>query len=641
MNHSNSIQKIFPFILENIAQEVGDLIGETLELQDENIIHGSLQKLFSPPKKKFVVTDLNLKENQNDPVHLLMELEMAVDLSGRLIMLPENEISAYQKQGKLDGEILDAFSEIVNIITGVVNSTCQEHIPQNKLYFIKGDPRILAPRSTDFPFPPAPHSLMSGTLISENGKPGIFRLFFPDTLVDANGESSQDRPEKTGGKKSFFEDLPAQELSLGQTDEVNQADEPDQADEPVYTEEPGPESTLLRTEPNRKSPQREDNPDRVSQPEKSLDIKDVAVFLLESLDSAREEIETLLGNSLDFSGQQTKLCLKKDILDGTRGKKILSRIDVSGDKQGEGYILLPLKDALFIGATLLLMPPEAITQSIKQGKFEGDLADAFGEIINILVGCYSNRFRDDFPIKLALKKGTVETLVASQVNPDSNQPFRADNYYMVSTSFQMEDSLMGPLEIFFPTSMLGLGQDIDVADSVAEKTPAGKLPLPPKSQRVLAENSQASSAKTIDETDTSQNIDTFSGVAPQENLAPVVIIIGQDWSQVEVLQEIFAEENLEPVMLSLDDNFRQYLNHQNLCCVFLLLEKLNEQAFANIIKVRALLPVGLPLIVTGPEWTQTSLVKAVKYGATDILISTAGKNSIRKKCYKHLYSNQE
>lgn len=640
MNHIDSIQKIFPFILENIAQEVGNLIGEDLELQGEDIVHGGLQKLFSPPKKKFVVTSLNLKENQADPAHLLMELEMAVDLGGKLIMLPENEISAYKKQGKLDGEILDAFSEIVNIITGVINSTCQEHIAHKKLYFTKNDPIILAPRTTDFPFPATPHSLMSGTLIPENGNPGIFQLFFPDSLVHAHSDTWQDKSEISGDKKEFFEELPDHKFSSGHTNEPNQPDEQEPTEQPVYADEAGPESSLAESGSNRILTKREDNPDGSSQREKSLDIKEVAVFLLESLDSTREEIEALLGTSLDLSGQQTKSCHKKDILSSTRGKKILSKINISGDKTGEGYILLPLKDALFIGATLLLMPPEAITQSIKQGKFDGDLADAFAEIINVLVGCYSNRFRTDFPVKLVLKKGSVETLVPSQVDLDSNHPFLADNYYMVSTSLQMEDTILGPLEIFLPSAMLGLGHNTDIADGTEKKTPAGKSPVPHISREILPENSQPSSGEPIFETDTSQNFDTFSGGAPHENSAPVVILIDQDSSQVEVLQEIFAEENVEPVMLSLDSDLRKYLNHENLCCVFLLLEKLNEQGFAKIIKTRAMLPTGRSLIVAGPEWTQTSVLKAVKYGATDILLSPAEKNSIRKKCYKHLYSNQ-
>jgi len=640
MNHSDSTQKMFPFILENIAMEVGKLIGENLELQSENIVHGGLQELFSPPKNKFVVTSLNLKENQAETAHLLMELELAVDLGGKLLLLPENEVNAYKKQGKLDGEILDAFSEIVNIITGVVNSTCQEHIPQKKLYFIKNDPVVLAPPSTDFFSHTTAHSLMSGNLILENGKPGIFQLFFPDYLVHDQGKTSQDRPEKTGNQKVFFEELPGQEFSTGKTNVTIHTYKRDLTDEQVYVYETDQESSLVRSKSNEISTKPEDTPDRSSNREKCLDIKDVAVFLLESLDSTRKEIEALLGTSLDFTGQQTKSCYKKDILGSTRGKKVLSRIDVSGDKAEEAYILLPLKDALFIGATLLLMPPEAITQSIKQGKFEGDLAAAFGEIINVLVGCYSNRFRTDFPIKLVLKKGSVESLVASQVDLDANQPFRADNYYMVSTSLQMEDTLLGPLEIFFPTALLGLGQDIDFADGVEKKKPAVKSPALAKGQKVSPKNSQASSVETIIETDTSQDIDTFSGVAPHENSASVVIIIGQDFSQVEVLQDIFGEENVEPVLLSLDDDFRQYINHENLCCVFLLLEKLNEQGFAKIIKTRAMLPMGRPLIVIGPEWTQNSVLKAVKYGATDILLSSAEKNSIRKKCYKHLYSNQ-
>ncbi|MFO8085052.1 MAG: hypothetical protein R6U27_12120 [Desulfobacterales bacterium] len=612
MNHSDSFQNLFPFILENIAGEVGNLVGEKLELQEENIVHGSLQKIFSPPKSKFVLTGLKLKENNHDPAHILMDLDTAVDLGGKLIMLPENEISACQKQGKLDGEILDAFSEIVNIIAGIINSTCQEYLPKNKLYFIKTDPEVRTRLESDFLFPETEHSLLSGVIIPENGKPGNFQLFFPHTLMDNHQGISQTEVENKTNKEEFFEPLPDSEFLTNQQNES--------------------EILLSQPEANQAQQGPDDDLGENFLPETNLDQKVIDSFLLESLVPVREELETLLGGSFGFIDQQTKRYNKKDLLSRTKGKQVLSKIKVTGDKQGEGYILLPLRDAVFIGATLLLMPPEAITQSIKQGKFEGEVADAFGEIINILVGCYSNRFRNDFPIKLALKKDILETLVPSQVDLNSNQPFRADEYYLISTRIQTEDNLMGPLEVIFPLDVLGLGPDINIAGHSEKKVVSGKVPESNKSRSTDPEKRQQPSL--------SQNFVTGSDFTGQEVLSRLVVIIGQESSDVEVFQEITGGENIELIVLSPDDNLRQYFNHENLCCIFLFLENVNEQGLAQIIKVRAMLHTGCPLIAAAPEWTQSKVLKAVKYGATDILITPAEKNSVRRKFHKHIYSNQ-
>ncbi len=625
MNHSDPFQNLFPFMLENIARETGDLVGESIGLEQENIFHGSLQKIFSPPSNKFVLTGLYPKETSPDPAYLLMELDMAVDLGAKLIMLPENESAVFRKQGKLDGEILDAFSEIVNIIAGIINATCEEHMGRNKLYFTKGEPEVLTPKKSELPFSTAPHSLMSAFFVPTNGISGTFQLLFPHTLLTDQPDAAQTKAQKD----TFFEELPVEATVSEQTAEMSQNSDL-QAE--TMVDQP------LSSHPDPSLP---DDSTETALPEKRLDPKNVALFLIESLDSAREELEALLGGSLEFSDQQTKRCTKTDMLVKTRGKQVLTKIEVSGDKEGESYMLLPLKDAVFAGATLLLMPPEAITQSIKQGKFEEDVADAFGEVANIMVGCYSNRFRTDFPIKLALKKNTVELLVPSQVDPGSRQPFQEDDYYAVSTRIKMGETQLGPLELFFPTYLLGLEPD-NTAGTPVEKTVSPEAP--PETQQYKTASISTPYPESLEESQqkvSGQNNDTgFPVPEQQSHTPPAMVVIGRNAPQLGVLREILDEEHVELKTVPPEKDFRPYLSHEKLCCVFLFLDNINEQGFALIIKVRAMMPANCPLVVSGAEWTRSSVLKAVKYGATDILIDNAGKNSIRKKCYKHLYSNQ-
>lgn len=641
MNHSDSFQNIFPILLENITQEVGDLIGESLRLQEENISHGSLQKIFSPPKKKFVLTGLTLKDNDHDPAHLLVDMDMALDLGGKLIMLPENEINTYRKRGKLDGEILDAFSEIVNIITGVVNSTCQEYIPRKKLNFVKGEPEVFTSKATAFPFPETSHSLFSGTLFPENGKPGIFQLFFPHTLLEEQQDGIPEKIEsETDDGQADFEEPGVGASSTDKSGIPDRVDSPDPiADVAIGTKSPLPQSDIKDVQPPEPERAQED-PAEVSvmtpDAEKVLDQKIADVFLLEGLEAARDELEALLGDTLRFIEQQTNYYHKKNLLVRTKGKQVLARIGISGDKEGEAYLLVPLKDAILIGATLLLMPPETVTQTIKQGKFEGEVADAFGEIVNILVGCYSNRFRTDFPVKLALRKETVETLVPAQVNPDSNQVFGVDDFYVISTRMQLEDKVLGPLEMFFPIDVLGLAPGTNENAPVEEKLIDEKPVISGQEQADFSEESRSPVKDSNSQPVFGQNFDTDVHVDGQGILPKKVVVLGRESEQVEELQEILGEENVEMDLLSPDSHLRQQLDYEKLCCVFLFLKKVNEQGFAEIIKIRAVLKMECPLIVAGPEWTRSKVLKAVQYGATDVMIIPAEKNSIRRKCHKYL-----
>ncbi len=381
MNHSDPFQNIFPFILDKIAQDVGDLIGGNLELQDERISQGTLHEIFSPPRKKSVLTRFNLKDNTLKSACILADMDMAIDFGGRLIMLPENEISALKKQGKLEGELLDAFSEIANIISGAVNSTCREYISEKKLHFIKGNLEVVSPETTSIALPDETLSLLSGTLSLNEKKSGSFYFFFPHSLLE----------NQRAGKE----------------------------------------------------------------------IQDV------------NETE-------------------------------------------------------------------------------------------------------------------------SQINP-------------------AKQKTITPHET--------------IAENIPEKPAAEKQ----------AEKEESDPTETK-QSKPGQKTNIVSNTGRHKDQTRIISIIGQDKSQLEILQKHLALENVEVMLLSPESDLKQYLTHENLCCVFLFIKKVNDFGFSQTIKARTAMNKECPLIVAGPEWTRSKVLKALKYGANDILITPAGSESILKKFQKHLQS---
>jgi chemotaxis protein CheY-P-specific phosphatase CheC len=597
MNHSDPFQNIFPFILENIAREVGDLIGEALELQEENITQGNLQEIFSPPRKNSVLTGFNLKDSPLNSACLLVDMDMAIDFGGRLIMLPENEISAFKKQGKFEGELLDAFSEIANIISGAINSTCQEYLSEKKLHFIKGNLEVVSPGKNPFSLPQETLSLLSGAFSLNEKRSGSFYFFFPHSLLETQA------PEKEIG-------------NVKETETTINLAKP----ATIITDE-----SIAQKIPEKSASEQTDSVqavalDDLSVVKNGLDQKVVKEFLLEGLAPAQDELGALLGASPEFIEQQTRHLVKKDLLAKTKGKQVLTKFRISGDKEGEGYILFPFKDAIYFGAILLMIPPDSITAAIKNGNFDGEIADAFGEITNILVGCCSNQFKTNFPLKLYLKKETLEIFVPTQVDLTSTVPFAAEAYYLLSTQIRMEDRIYGPLEILFPSEALGLPKPSAFQESTPEK------------QVAKQESDQTQSRQS----EPGQKTDTDSKTNKHNDQTRIISVISQDKSQFEILQENFAQENVEVMLLSPESDLKQYLTHKNLCCVFLFIKKVNDLGFAQTIKARTALKKDCPLIVAGPEWTRTKVLKALKYGATDILITPVGSESILKKFQKHI-----
>jgi hypothetical protein len=88
-------------------------------------------------------------------------------------------------------------------------------------------------------------------------------------------------------------------------------------------------------------------------------------------------------------------------------------------------------------------------------------------------------------------------------------------------------------------------------------------------------------------------------------------------------------------LLSFKDNVHKYIPGQ-LKAIYLVMRDVNEQAFGMAIKVSA--AASLPLIAAGPGWTRTKVIKAVKYGVRDILLTPASKEDIEENITNNLMS---
>ena len=600
MNHSDPFQNIFPFILERVAQGVGDLIGVALELQDGNIVQGNFDEIFSPPREKSILISFDLKDNPDESAYLLVTLDMAIDFGSSLIMLPENEIIAYKKLETLEGEILDAFSETVNIISGAINSTCQEYISKRKLHFTKGNLEFFPSESNFFPLHREKLSLISGIFNRNQNKSGSFYFFLPHSLLltDEHRDEAKNPAEGTQA-------ITAQKSTSNEIENINAG---------KISEKSGQNNTDTFQDVTIEC---------LPIPEKSLDSNMIKGCLMDGIAPAQGELGALLGASIEFIEQKTQNIVKKDLLSNIKDKQVLTKFLISGERKGEGYILFSLKDAIYFGAILLMIPPDSITEAINAGKFEGEIADAFGEITNILIGCCSNQFKTNFPLKLQLKKDTLETLVPSQVDLDSTVPFEANDFFIFSARIKMDGNHYGPMEIIFPSETLGLLNVDEFFENSGEKKVFREKTSQVQQHESLSENQDAN----------------ISSVVQENHKTRIISIISQDTSNTVVFEENFIQENVEVVHLSPESDLKQNLSHKNLLCVFLFIKRVNDSGLAQTIKVRGALKKNCPLIVAGPDWTRTSVLKALKYGATDILITPIHKDSIWKKCQKHLHSD--
>lgn len=643
MSNSDPFLNIYPDVLENSAAELGDLIGQTLTLQDISNRQGSRQEVFTAPRQKFVMAAFDIKKGEGDPVYLFFDLDLAIELAGQLIMLPADEINAHKKKKELDGDLLDAFSEIANILSGVINAVLQEAFPDRKMHFVKGKLDIFPAKSANVPLSDGIMTAYSAKVTVKDSSPGGFTFFFPHSLLSegdvgvkaledelssetgsptpelsVQGKTEKTKPENTGG--------PSADATPASRDMKKQP--------PVDARPDNPDDALFQ----------EISPDMTEDPEPLPLILDVAkqdymdqgfvdTFLLEGLETAREEFEALLGYPVTFVGQQTLWKTKKELLSRTKGKQVLTRVKVSGDKDGYGYVLIPLKDAVHFGGLLLMMPSESIAESIKKGEFDGEVADAFGEIVNILVGSYSNQFKNEFPVKISLKKESLEVFVPIKGDLPGDQPFPDDDFYLMSAGIRMGDQPYGPIELFFPAHILGVQpppgfESAEIPGHVPGNEDVWDLPA------FMSEDQSLESQKVVPGYKGGQKIDSALHEVHQHAGARIITIIGEDADELAGMEEIIRDAGFQYRSLMLDEDLKSGLAGED-TCVFLFINKVNDQGLARAIKIKSVMGKNCPLVLAGPQWTRSSVIKARRYGADDILVTPADTDSIRKKCRKY------
>ncbi|HSL39295.1 MAG TPA: hypothetical protein VK857_02900, partial [Desulforhopalus sp.] len=68
--------------------------------------------------------------------------------------------------------------------------------------------------------------------------------------------------------------------------------------------------------------------------------------------------------------------------------------------------------------------------------------------------------------------------------------------------------------------------------------------------------------------------------------------------------------------------------------VYLVMREVNEQVFGVAIRIST--ASSLPLIAAGPAWTKGKVIKAVRYGVSDILLTPASREDIAENVRNNL-----
>ena len=88
------------------------------------------------------------KDFAGKTLHFLCEAGEATTLAGALMMTPDDVLTARRSKGGLEGEELEAFAEVANVLCSAIDAVLREHVG-GQIGLLKQDHSTLAPAASD------------------------------------------------------------------------------------------------------------------------------------------------------------------------------------------------------------------------------------------------------------------------------------------------------------------------------------------------------------------------------------------------------------------------------------------------------------------------------------------------------------
>jgi hypothetical protein len=337
-------------------------------------------------------------------------------------------------------------------------------------------------------------------------------------------------------------------------------------------------------------------------------------ILGEATEKIQEEVSGMLGRTLTLEKPTIRVVSKEGFFSEAKRKLVLTRVAVKGDLDGEMFIFTPLRDAILFGGTLIMLPPSELKSRIKKEEFGEEENDAFGEIANILSGVINTLFEDNYPGKLRFVKTDLQPLSTAKIDGAASEPFPPQNFLLGSYAMKMEEHALGTLDVLFPTLLFPLEDASESPSPQSASEPVRASPTPPPK-----------TAAQVSET-----------VPKAETGHPLVLILADQGCETEALSATLRDSSFDPTCLGFHDNPKEFLRDKEVRGIFLVMREVSEQGFAAAIRVRSATRGDVPLIAVGPRWTRNSVLKAVKFGIRDILVTPASAEEIHEKIVSYL-----
>jgi len=331
------------------------------------------------------------------------------------------------------------------------------------------------------------------------------------------------------------------------------------------------------------------------------------------------ELDTELSGSFDvgvkIQGEAARSVTEPEIRYHAGDKPLLfAPYRINGSVAGRVVVCGTVAEAMRIGSVFGSAADQDSDTPRSSERFDSNLQDGYHELITIILSLFTELLGESAREVFHLQREQAE-IVINDTEPLLAERLLEDRSYVV-VSIQLERASVhyGAMNFLFP-SLFVEQVDLIIQDffAPAEQTTTGAEPSAwsfeqgSRQDQVVREHSLDDGILLINLAD--QVCASLSRVCDEEGLR---------YSRIDG-----AGARLQDRLTGTERGYR---------CVLLALGKPDEMALAYVIKIGAL--TSLPLVVAAPQWTQSQVVKALRYGASDIIVTPVDGRELREKLQK-------
>lgn len=334
-----------------------------------------------------------------------------------------------------------------------------------------------------------------------------------------------------------------------------------------------------------------------------------------ALKQAGEESGMLLGQELSIALLDSLSTSKSSYFGGLDDACFVLGVNSSEAYEGQFFLVFSLRDAIVLSSILLGIPPARILEKKRLSIIESDDIDAFSEIANMINGALNTVFQGSLPNKIRLKLLPPKKFIpeVDQLSPE--EPLPDGDYLMFRSKLEMPGQEMNHLDVLIPVA---LGDLIDPQPVAAE------------AETGTADGSETSADGTSPDEDANGSANAeVSGVDS-------IVVLEDDEEQRQQIIELISFTGFQIAEGTLNADIKELFAGRNVKLVIIGSQDADDRELAVCIKVNAMRQDFPPPIIMSAEcWTRTAVLKALKYGARDIIIKPFNGDDVTSKVRRY------